>query len=119
LNTELVPIIKDFMKKEKIDFSIMEENSSEFWINDKNDSITVRFMINKPQNEIFYDVYSPKLIDHLQEGTIKDFGHLDLINEENGRGNMAEIIEDTWLILDEIKIWARENNFKLKEKQLI
>ncbi len=104
MGCNLIPIIKDSMRKEKNNFSVSEKKFSEFWHNDKTDSITVRFKINKSQDEIFYDVYSPKLIGRLKEETIQDVKRLDFINEENRRWNMAVTIENIWLNLDEIEI---------------
>ena len=119
LETNIIPVIKDFMRKEKIDFSISEENSSEFWLDDLKSSITVRFKINAPEHQILYDVYSPEYSVHLKEETIKDVENLEFLAEENRRWRVAESIEDIWLVLDQIKLWARQNNFNLMEKQLI
>ena len=119
MKNNLLPIIKDFMKKEKIGFSISEDNSSEFWLDDKSGIITVRFKLNSPEHKILYDVYSPEYSVHLKEETIKDVERLDFLAEEHRRWKIAESIEDIWLILDQIKLWARQNNFNVMEKQLI
>ena len=107
------------MKKEKIDLSISEDNSSEFWLDDLKNFITVRFKVNTPKHEILYDVYSPEYSVHLKEETIKDVKRLEFLAEENGRWKLAESLEDVWLVLDQTKIWARQNSFNLMEKQLI
>lgn len=119
MKNNLIPIVTDFMKREKIDLSISEDNSSEFWLDDTSGSITVRFKVDSPKHEIFYDVYSPELSVHLKEETLKDVERLEFLAEENRRWKIAEIVENIWLILDQIKIWARQNNFNLTEKQLI
>lgn len=119
MEDNLIPLIEDFLKKEKINFSISEDNSSEFWLDDFNSAITVRFKINAPKHEIFYDVYSPEYSVHLKEETIKDVERLVFLAEENKRWKIAESIEDIWLVLDQIKFWARKNNFSVMEKQLI
>ena len=119
MENNLILLIKDFMKKEKIDFSLSADNSSEFWLDDLNSSITVRFKLNIPNHEIFYDVYSPEYSVHLKEETLKDVEQLEYLAEEHKRWKIAEIIEDIWLILDQIKLWAIQNNFSLIEKQLI
>ena len=119
MKNNLIPVIKDFMKKEKIDFSISEDNSYEFWLDDLKSSITVRFKVNTPKHEILYDVYSPEFSVHLKEETIKDVERLEFLAEENKRWKIAESIEDVWLVLDQIKLWARQNNFNVMEKQLI
>ena len=119
MQTNLVPLIRDFMKIEKIDFSISEDNSSEFWVDDLKNSITIRFKVDASTHDIFYDVYSSEYSVHLKEETIKDVENLEFLAEENKRWRLAESIEDIWLILDRIKIWARQNNFNLIEKHLI
>jgi len=119
MENNLIPVVRDFIKKEKIDFSISEDNSSEFWLDDLKSSITVRFKVNSPKHEILYDVYSPEFSVHLKEETIKDVERLEFLAEENRRWRLAESIEDIWLVLDQIKIWGRQNNFNLMEKQLI
>lgn len=119
MKDNLIPIVTDFMKRENIDLSISKDNSSEFWLDDKSGSITVRFKVDDPKHQILYDVYSPEFSVHLKEETLKDVERLEFLAEENKRWNIAEIIENIWLILDQIKIWARQNNFDLIEKQLI
>ena len=119
MKSSLMQSLTDFIKKEKIDLSISEDNSNEFWLDDKSGSITVRFKINDDGNEILYDVYSPEYSVHLKEETIKDVTNLESLAEENRRWNLAKIIEDIWLVLDEIKIWAIENKYNIMEKQLI
>ena len=119
MKNNLIPVIKDFMKKEKIDLSISQDNSFEFWLDDTLGSITVRFKINNPKQEVIYDVYSPELSTHLKEETIKDVERLEFLAEDDRKWKFAEGIENIWLILDRIKLWARQNDFKLMEKHLI
>jgi hypothetical protein len=119
MDNKLTSVLKDFMKKEKIDLSISEDNSSEFWLDDLKGSVTVRFKVDTPQHEILYDVYAPGSSVHLKEETLKDVERLEFLAEDDRKWKFAESIEDIWLILDQIKIWARQNNFNLLEKQLI
>ena len=119
VENNLIGLIKDFMKKEKINFSVSEDNSSEFWIDDSKGSITIRFKLDVPKHEILYDVYSPEFSVHLKEETIKDVENLEFLAEENGIWKIAKIIEDIWLIIDQIRLWAFQNNYRLLEKQLI
>ena len=119
VENNLIGLIKDFMKKEKINFSVSEDNPSEFWLDDSNGSITIRFKLNAPKHEILYDVYSPEFSVHLKEETLKDVENLEFLAEENRKWNIAEIIEDIWLIIDQIRLWAFQNNYRLLEKQLI
>ena len=119
MDNDLTSLIKDFLKKEKINFSISEDSSTDFWLDNLNSTITVKFKINAPKHEILYDVYSPEYSVHLKEETIKDVERLEFLAEENRRWKIAESIEDIWLVLDQIKFWARKNNFSVMEKQLL
>ena len=119
MNTTLLPMIVKFIKKEHIDLLISKDNSNEFWLDNKFGSITVKFKINNPKHEILFDVYSPEYFVHLKEETIKDVERLEYLAEEHRRWKLAEIIEDIWLILDQIKLWAIQNNFNVVEKELI
>ena len=119
VENNLIGLIKDFMKKEKINFSVSENNSSEFWLDDSNGSITIRFKLDANNHEILYDVYSPEFSVHLKEETLKDVENLEFLAEENRKWKIAEIIEDIWLIIDQIRLWAFQNNYRLLEKQLI
>jgi len=119
MQNKLIPLIEDFLKQEKINFSISEDSSSDFWLDDLKSSMTVRFKIDSPKHQILYDVYSPEYSVHLKEETIKDVERLEFLAEENRRWKIAESIEDIWLVLDQIKLWARQNNFNVMEKQLL
>ena len=119
MENNLISILKEFIKKEKIDFSISEDDSSDFWLDDLKSSMTVRFKIDSPKHQILYDVYSQEYSVHLKEETIKDVERLEFLAEENRRWKIAESIEDIWLVLDQIKLWARQNNFNVMEKQLL
>lgn len=119
MKNNLIQVIKDFIKKEKIVFSLSQDNASEFWLDNLTKSLIVRFKMNIPKREIFYDVYAPEYAVHLKEETIKDVENLEYLAEENRRWNIAENIEELWLIIDKIKLWARQNNYSLMEKQLI
>ena len=92
---------------------------SEFWLDDKLGEILVKFKIDIPKHELLYDVYSPKYIVHLKEETIKDVENLEYIAEENRKWKIAETIENIWLILDQIKLWAEKNRYSNKQKKLV
>jgi hypothetical protein len=119
MKSNLISLLMDFINEEKIDLSLSEDSSSEFWLDDPQEYITVKFKVDIPKHEILYDVYSPEYSVHLKEETIKDVENLEFIAEENRRWRMAEIIEEIWLILDQIKLWAEQNNLLLMEKELI
>lgn len=119
MKNNLISILKDFIKKEKINLKISKENPYEFWLDDQFSTITMRFKVNNPKREILYDVYLPQFSVHLKEETIKDVEYIGFQAEENRRWKIVKSIEDIWLILDEIKLWAIQNNYNLMEKQLI
>jgi len=119
MRNNLISVINDFIKQEKIKLFISEDNPSNFWLDDKTGSITVRFKIDVPSHEILYDVYSPEYSSHLKEETIDDVKHLESLAEENRQWKTAEIIEDIWLILDKITLWAEKNDFSISEKILL
>lgn len=119
MNGNLISTIDDFIRREKIDFSFSKDNPFDFWLDDSSGSITVRFKINVPTHEILYDIYSPKYISHLKEETLDDVKHLESLAEEHRQWKIAELIEELWLILDQIKLWAVKNNFRISEKNLL
>lgn len=119
MENDLTDTIKKFIEDENINLSISEDNNSEFWLDDPVGNITVRFHINHENHTIFYDIYAPKLLQHLKEETLKDVEQLDYLAEEHRNWKMAETIEDIWLILDQITMWAEQNRFNLKEEELI
>ena len=119
MSSNLVNIVRKFIENEKIELSISDNNNSEFWLDDREGNITVRFRINASKNTIFYDIYAPKLLRHLKEKTLKDVEQLEFLAEEHRNWKMAETIEDIWIILDQIMIWTQQNNYCLKEEELI
>ena len=119
MKNNLLPKLKDFIEKEKINLLISKENSHEFWLDNPDGTITMRFKVNTPKHEILYDVYLPQYSVHLKEENIKDVETLDFLAEEDRRWKIVESIEDIWLVLDQIKLWAMQNNYNLMEKQLI
>jgi hypothetical protein len=119
MSSNLVNIVRKFIENEKIELSISDDNNSEFWLDDNDGNITVRFRIIDSKNTILYDIYAPKLLRHLKEKTLKDVEQLEFLAEEHRNWKMAETIEDIWIILDKIVLWTEQNNYFLKEKELI
>jgi len=119
MRDNLVSIVDCFIQQEKINFSLSKDTPFEFWLDDPLETVTVRFKIDAPSKEIFYDVYSPKYSLHLKEETIDDVKRLEYLAEEHRQWKIAEIIENIWLILDQIRMWAVKNNFRLIEKNLV
>jgi hypothetical protein len=109
----------DFMKREKIEMDMQKTSDSEFWLESPDGFIVIKFAVDKNTNEILYDVFSPKYDVHLKEETLRDVERLDFIAEETEKWGYEKSIEGSWLILDSVKLWAKENKFNIKEKHLI
>jgi hypothetical protein len=107
------------MRNEKTKMKLREISDSEFWLEGPYDFLTARFFVDIVSHEILYDVFSPKYDLHLKEENLRDLEKIDFIAEEQKKWKFAETAEDLWVILDEIKVWARKNNFKVKEKKII
>ncbi len=119
IEISLISDLSEFIKKEKIDIQLSKDSNTEFWLDTPDKSITIRFIIDIRSKQIFYDVYSTEYEIHLKEETLKDVEKLEFIAEEHRRWKIAEFIENIWLILDEVEIWAKKNDFSIKEKELI
>ena len=119
MSNNLINVVRKFIENEHIKLSISDNNNSEFWLDDHEGNITVRFRIIASKNTILYDIYAPKLLRHLKEKTLKDVEQLEFLAEEHRNWKMAETIEDIWLILDQIMIWVEQNNYRLIEEELI
>ena len=109
----------NFIKKEEIKITLSKDSDSEFWLDSPDDSIVVKVVIDFVKNEILYDVYSTNYEEHLKVKTIKDAKQLAFIAEDNRNWKVVEDVEDLWLILDEIEIWAQKNKFRMVEKEMI
>jgi hypothetical protein len=119
MSSNIADMVRKFIENENIDLSISDDNNSEFWLDDSDGNLTVRFSIIASKNTILYDIYAPKLLRHLKEETLKDVEQLEFLAEEHRNWKMAETIEDIWLILDQIMMWAEQNKYSLKETELI
>jgi hypothetical protein len=92
---------------------------SEFWLETSDGFISARLVMNADMREILYDVFSPMYDTHLKEETLDDVERLDSIVELAGNWQYEKSIEDLWLALDWIKLWARRNDFDIRETHLI
>ena len=98
---------------------LKETNDSEFWLQSPDESLTAKFVIDYNTHEILYDIFSTEQDVHLKEETVKDVERIDFIAEEHREWQLAKDAEDVWLILDEIKLWAHNNSFEIKEQEMI
>lgn len=119
MKTDLMSNILDFLKQEGINMKLRTISNSEFWLEGPYGFLTAKFRVDECNHHVFYDVFSPKYDVHLKEEVLEDVEKLDMIVEEKGKWDYEKSIEDLWLVLDCLKLWARENKFSVKEKRLI
>jgi hypothetical protein len=94
-------------------------DDSQFWLETSDGFISVKLIVRYETREILYDVFSPKYDVHLKEATISDVEKLEEIAEVTGKWRYEKSIEDLWLVLDWIKLWARANGFEIRRTHLI
>jgi hypothetical protein len=119
LETDLISNILNFSREEKIKMKLRAISDSEFWLEGPYGFLTAKFRVDEGNHQVLYDVFSPKYDVHLKEETLRGIEKLDMIVEEKGKWDYEKSIEDLWLVLDCVKLWARENRFSVKEKSLI
>ncbi len=111
--------LKNFLIEEKISVQILEKSESELWLEFPNESIILMIILNEQTHEIYYDIFLPKRDLHLHERSLHDIESFESDLESNGLWEMEKHIENSWLIVDFIKIWVGENGFQLIEKILL
>jgi hypothetical protein len=119
MNKSLISNVVDFLEKEKIKIKLQKTSDVEFWLESQDGFLATRFIINQETRNILYDIFSPKSDVHLREESLRDVERLDLIAEETRKWEYENSIEDLWLVLDCVRIWARKNGFTVKEARLI
>jgi hypothetical protein len=119
MNESLVSNVLNFLEKEKIKMKLQKTSDLEFWLESQDGFVVTKFIVNQETSEVTYDVFSPKYDVHLREETLRDVEKLDFIAEEARKWEYEKSIEDLWLVLDCVKIWARKNGFHVKETRLI
>jgi hypothetical protein len=119
LVTDLVSNILKFVRKERIKMKLRMISDSEFWLEGPYGFLTAKFCVDKGNRQVWYNLFSPKYDVHLKEGALRDVEKLDLIVEERGKWDYEKSIEDLWLVLDCVKLWAQKNRFGVGEKDLI
>jgi hypothetical protein len=119
MGTGLVSNLLTFMKGEKIKMKLQKISDSDFWLESQDGFMTIKFVMDMDKHEILYDVFSPKYDVHLKEETLRDAERLDFIAEEARKWKYEKSIENFWLILDCVKLWAQKNEFYIKETNLI
>jgi hypothetical protein len=119
MENDLFQDLLKFMKREKLTLNLSKISDQELWLDGPEKKITVKILIDAITHEISYDVYS--IIDsrHLREKTLKDTEKNVYIQEENRRWKTAEVLEEVWMVIDEMKIWSEKNKYFIKEAKLI
>ncbi|NHI90980.1 MAG: hypothetical protein EAX96_00670 [Candidatus Lokiarchaeota archaeon] len=116
---DFYPTLLDFLEKEKIAFTITKKSESEFWIEPLQSDIITYLTIDELNHKIFYEIYSSEDDEYLEVNSIKDVEKFEFIEESRCKWNNEKAIEEIWLVLDEIKLWAFKNNYKIIEKEMI
>ena len=119
MEDNLISKLSDFLREEKIKIKLRTVSDSEFWLEGPYGFLTVEFHVDKKNHQVSYDIFSPKYDVHLKEEALRDVEKLDMIVEERRKWDYEKAIEDLWLVLDCIKLWAQENRFGVREKDLI
>jgi hypothetical protein len=119
LVTDLISNILNFLGKEKIKMELRTISDSEFWLEGPYGFLTAKFHVDEGNHQVLYDLFSPKYDVPLKEEAIRGVEKLDMIVEEKRKWDYEKSIEDLWLVLDCVKLWAQKNRFSVKEKSLI
>ena len=119
IQKDLYTTLKDFIEKEKVKWDLFKKSQNEFWIEAVNSQLTARFEVDTQSKQIFYDIFSLEDEEHLNFDTIKDVEKRGFIEESRHNWRSEISIEEMWLVLDEIKLWAFKNKYKIIEKILI
>jgi len=119
MESDLYQNLLNFIKREKLTLNLSKISDQELWLDGPEKKITVKILIDANEHVISYDVYS--IIDsrHLREKTLKDTERNVYLQEEHRRWKTAEVLEDVWMIIDEIEIWSEKNKYIIKEAELI
>ncbi len=119
MKTDLNFILKKVIQDEKINMRVIEISDSEIWVENSDEFLTIKFVLDEIAHKIGYDIFLPKQHIHLKEKTIYDIKKIESNLEKKGLWNLEKYIEDSWLIIDFIRIWAKNNGFQLIETLLI
>lgn len=119
MKTDLISDLLDFLTKEKMKIELRRTSDSEFWLESPRKSLVARFIIDDKAREILYDIFSPAHDVHLKEETIRDVERIDSIAEDHKEWKLEENVENLWLVLDEIKLWAQKNKYEVREEKII
>jgi hypothetical protein len=117
--TDLASSVLDFLEEEGINMKLKIVTDSEFWLEGPYGFLTAKFMVSRDAHQVSYDLFSPKYDVHLEEKALRDVERLDMIVEEKGKWDYEKSIEELWLVLDCVKLWAQQEGFAVKERKLI
>jgi hypothetical protein len=94
-------------------------SSSELWFEMEDGSLNIVLRMDQSNQMILYDVFSPMYDAHFKEQSIRDIERLSLFAEEHRKWKLAKSIEDSWLALDWISLWARRQGLGLEQRRLV
>ena len=119
MEKNFVKELLNWVQNEKLNMNLRRASDYEFWLEEPYGFLTARFFVNIAAREISYDIFSPKYDLHLKEESLRDVEKLERIIEEKGKWDYEKPIEELWLILDHVNLWAQNNGFSIKEKRIV
>jgi hypothetical protein len=99
--------VLDFLEEHVLNdsnFRVYEVGNSQLWLETMDGFISVRLIVCYQTQEILYDIFSPKYDVHLKEATVEDVERLDSVAEVAGKWEYEKSIEDSWFLIDWIKL---------------
>ena len=119
MEKNFVKELLDWIRNEKFNMKLREVSDSEFWLEGSYGFLTARFFVDIAGREILYDIFSPKYDLHFKEESLRDVENIERIIEEKAKWDYEKPVEELWLILDHVNLWAQENGFSVKEKRIV
>jgi hypothetical protein len=119
LMIDLASHVLSFLRKERINMKFRIVTDSEFWLEGPYGFLTAKFNVDRDGHQVSYDLFSPKYDVHLKEEALRDVERLDMIVEERGEWDYEKSIEELWLVLDCVKLWAWQKGFAVKGEEPI
>ncbi len=113
---EIATDLTGFLKTQKIKMKLQFADSV-FWIEGPYGFLRAKFSIDAKLKEIDYSVFSPKYDLQLTEKSLDDVKRLEGIVEGKRKWEYAKSLEDLWLLIDCLKIWAHSHKFVLREER--
>ncbi len=90
---------------------------SEFWLETQDGSVAIKFSIDNNAHKVSYNVFLPEFNKYFKEEDIRDVEKLTSLIEKKGQ-EYEKSVEDSWITLDWVKMWAQENKYLVEENEI-